>query len=171
MSRARPALPRTSNPTPPPRRRSARRSFGTPDDIRRYLTQWESTGVDQILLLPQNGNVPHEAICESQKLFFKEVMPEFRATQRKAPEGKGRPACASDRTRAQTQEAGRTADGEDHRQSVRQIRHIQRRGQSSELNGRRRKGRGTCRVPPHISGLLDDEAAGGDARPTGLRGL
>ncbi|MGO9060463.1 MAG: LLM class flavin-dependent oxidoreductase [Candidatus Binataceae bacterium] len=58
-------------------------SFGTPDDIRRYLTQWESTGVDQILLLPQNGNVPHEAICESQNLFFREVMPEFRERNEK----------------------------------------------------------------------------------------
>ena len=34
-------------------------------------------------MLPQNGNVPHEAICESQNLFFREVMPEFRERNEK----------------------------------------------------------------------------------------
>ncbi len=84
MSRARPAL--TENFKPNAAAAAAAvpgDSFGTPDDIRRYLTQWESTGVDQILLLPQNGNVSHEAICESQSLFFKEVMPEFRERNEK----------------------------------------------------------------------------------------
>jgi alkanesulfonate monooxygenase SsuD/methylene tetrahydromethanopterin reductase-like flavin-dependent oxidoreductase (luciferase family) len=57
--------------------------FGTPDEMRRYVAQWESTGVDQILLLAQNGNVPHEDICTSHELFFKEVAPEFQERNEK----------------------------------------------------------------------------------------
>jgi alkanesulfonate monooxygenase SsuD/methylene tetrahydromethanopterin reductase-like flavin-dependent oxidoreductase (luciferase family) len=52
-------------------------SFGTPDDLRHFMEQWEGTGVDLILLLPQNGNVPHEDICSSNEIFFREVAPQF----------------------------------------------------------------------------------------------
>ncbi len=62
---------------------TATEGFGTPDEIRKYLNTWEETGVDQILLLAQNGNVPHEAICSSHELFFKEVMPEYKERNQK----------------------------------------------------------------------------------------
>jgi alkanesulfonate monooxygenase SsuD/methylene tetrahydromethanopterin reductase-like flavin-dependent oxidoreductase (luciferase family) len=62
---------------------TAQDGFGTPAEIREYLKQWEGTGVDQILLLAQNGNVPHDAICSSHELFFKEVAPEYHAREEK----------------------------------------------------------------------------------------
>ncbi len=62
---------------------TAQDGFGTPDEIRSYLKQWEETGVDQILLLAQNGNVPHEAICSSHELFFKEIAPEYHEREEK----------------------------------------------------------------------------------------
>jgi alkanesulfonate monooxygenase SsuD/methylene tetrahydromethanopterin reductase-like flavin-dependent oxidoreductase (luciferase family) len=57
--------------------------FGTPDEIRSYLAQWEETGVDQILLLAQNGNVPHDAICSSHEMFFTQVAPEYHEREEK----------------------------------------------------------------------------------------
>ena len=51
--------------------------IGSPETIRRKLRRFESSHVDQIILLNQAGKNKHEHICESLELFAKEVMPEF----------------------------------------------------------------------------------------------
>jgi alkanesulfonate monooxygenase SsuD/methylene tetrahydromethanopterin reductase-like flavin-dependent oxidoreductase (luciferase family) len=55
--------------------------IGSPATIRERLRKFESSGVDQVILLNQAGNNTHEHICESLELFAKEVMPEFQARE------------------------------------------------------------------------------------------
>jgi alkanesulfonate monooxygenase SsuD/methylene tetrahydromethanopterin reductase-like flavin-dependent oxidoreductase (luciferase family) len=50
---------------------------GSPETIRRKLRRFETSHVDQIILLNQAGKNSHEHICESLELFAREVMPEF----------------------------------------------------------------------------------------------
>ncbi|HKD69445.1 MAG TPA: LLM class flavin-dependent oxidoreductase [Candidatus Binataceae bacterium] len=52
--------------------------FGTPKEARDAFRIWENTGIDQIMLLTQCGDMPHEATCESIELLGREVMQEFR---------------------------------------------------------------------------------------------
>lgn len=54
---------------------------GSPDTIRAKLRKFQSSNVDQIILLNQAGKNPHEHICEGLELFAKEVMPEFHAAE------------------------------------------------------------------------------------------
>ncbi len=54
---------------------------GSPDTIRAKLRKFETSNVDQIILLNQAGKNTHEHICESLELFAKEVMPEFHARE------------------------------------------------------------------------------------------
>ena len=51
--------------------------IGSPETIRNRLRKFETSHVDQIILLNQAGKNTHEHICESLELFAKEVMPEF----------------------------------------------------------------------------------------------
>jgi len=51
--------------------------IGSPDTIRRKLREYESTNVDQVILLNQSGKTRHDDICASLELFGREVMPEF----------------------------------------------------------------------------------------------
>jgi alkanesulfonate monooxygenase SsuD/methylene tetrahydromethanopterin reductase-like flavin-dependent oxidoreductase (luciferase family) len=51
--------------------------IGSPETIRRKLRRFETSHVDQIILLNQAGKNSHEHICESLELFASEVMPEF----------------------------------------------------------------------------------------------
>lgn len=53
--------------------------IGSPDTIRKRLRTFEDAHVDQIILLNQAGKTSHKDICDSLKLFAKEVMPEFHA--------------------------------------------------------------------------------------------
>jgi alkanesulfonate monooxygenase SsuD/methylene tetrahydromethanopterin reductase-like flavin-dependent oxidoreductase (luciferase family) len=57
--------------------------FGTPQEARNAFRVWEDTGIDQIMLLTQCGDMPHEATCESIELLGREVMPEFREREEK----------------------------------------------------------------------------------------
>ena len=50
---------------------------GSPETLRRKLRRFETSHVDQIILLNQAGRNRHEDICESLELFAREVMPEF----------------------------------------------------------------------------------------------
>ncbi len=52
--------------------------FGTPMEARDAFRVWEDGGIDQIMLLTQCGDMPHDATCESIELLGREVMPEFR---------------------------------------------------------------------------------------------
>ncbi|MBV8336896.1 MAG: LLM class flavin-dependent oxidoreductase, partial [Alphaproteobacteria bacterium] len=52
---------------------------GSPDSLRRKLRRFETSHIDQVILLNQAGNNTHEHICESLELFAREVMPEFHA--------------------------------------------------------------------------------------------
>jgi alkanesulfonate monooxygenase SsuD/methylene tetrahydromethanopterin reductase-like flavin-dependent oxidoreductase (luciferase family) len=51
--------------------------IGSPDTIRRKLHKFQSSNIDQVVLLNQAGRNTHEHICESLELFAREVMPEF----------------------------------------------------------------------------------------------
>ena len=51
--------------------------IGSPETIRRKLRKFQSSNIDQVVLLNQAGRNTHEHICESLELFAKEVMPEF----------------------------------------------------------------------------------------------
>ena len=53
--------------------------IGTPDDMRRHLSDLQKAGVDQVIFLQQAGRNSHENICEALQLFADEVMPEFKA--------------------------------------------------------------------------------------------
>ncbi|MBV8409714.1 MAG: LLM class flavin-dependent oxidoreductase [Alphaproteobacteria bacterium] len=53
--------------------------IGSPDTIRRKLRRFQTSNIDQVVLLNQAGRNTHEDICESLELFAKEVMPEFQA--------------------------------------------------------------------------------------------
>ena len=50
---------------------------GSPETLRRKLRRFETSHVDQIILLNQAGRNRHDHICESLELFAREVMPEF----------------------------------------------------------------------------------------------
>jgi alkanesulfonate monooxygenase SsuD/methylene tetrahydromethanopterin reductase-like flavin-dependent oxidoreductase (luciferase family) len=53
--------------------------IGSPETIRRKLRKFESSNIDQVILLNQAGRNTHEDICASLELFAAEVMPEFHA--------------------------------------------------------------------------------------------
>lgn len=53
--------------------------IGSPETIRRKLRKFESSHIDQVILLNQAGRNTHEDIYASLELFAKEVMPEFHA--------------------------------------------------------------------------------------------
>jgi hypothetical protein len=53
--------------------------IGSPDTIRKKLRKFETSHVDQIIMLNQAGKNTHEHICEGLELFAREVMPEFHA--------------------------------------------------------------------------------------------
>jgi alkanesulfonate monooxygenase SsuD/methylene tetrahydromethanopterin reductase-like flavin-dependent oxidoreductase (luciferase family) len=53
--------------------------IGSPETIRRKLRRFQTSNIDQVVLLNQAGRNTHEHICESLELFAKEVMPEFQA--------------------------------------------------------------------------------------------
>ena len=47
------------------------------EGVRRY----EALGIDQLICIVQVGRVTHDDICESLRLFGKEVIPQFRTVQ------------------------------------------------------------------------------------------
>jgi hypothetical protein len=53
--------------------------IGSPETIRRKLRKFESSHIDQVILLNQAGRNSHRDICDSLELFAEKVMPEFHA--------------------------------------------------------------------------------------------
>jgi len=53
--------------------------IGSPETLRLKLRKFETSHIDQVILLNQAGKNRHEHICESLELFAREVMPEFHA--------------------------------------------------------------------------------------------
>jgi len=53
--------------------------IGSPETLRRKLRKFETSNIDQVVLLNQAGRNTHEDICASLELFADEVMPEFHA--------------------------------------------------------------------------------------------
>jgi hypothetical protein len=49
--------------------------------LRRQLQKFQSSNIDQVILLFEAGKNSHQHICESLELFAKEVMPEFHAAE------------------------------------------------------------------------------------------
>jgi alkanesulfonate monooxygenase SsuD/methylene tetrahydromethanopterin reductase-like flavin-dependent oxidoreductase (luciferase family) len=62
--------------------------IGSPESLRERLHKWETTHVDQIILLNQAGMTAHEDIMDSLDLFAREVMPEFQANDDRHQEWK-----------------------------------------------------------------------------------
>jgi hypothetical protein len=55
--------------------------IGSPETLRRKLRKFETSNIDQVILLNQAGRNTHRDICDSLELFAREVMPEFHANQ------------------------------------------------------------------------------------------
>ena len=53
--------------------------IGSPETLRRKLRKFETSHIDQVILLNQAGRNTHQDICDSLELFAREVMPEFHA--------------------------------------------------------------------------------------------
>ena len=53
--------------------------IGSPETIRRKLRKFESSNIDQVILLNQAGRNSHQDIRDSLELFAETVMPEFHA--------------------------------------------------------------------------------------------
>jgi hypothetical protein len=51
--------------------------IGSPETLRKKLAKFETSHIDQVILLNQAGKNTHEHICESLELFGREVIPEF----------------------------------------------------------------------------------------------
>lgn len=51
---------------------------GTPDTVVDGVRRYESLGIDQLICIVQVGRIPHDDICDSLRLFGKEVIPRFR---------------------------------------------------------------------------------------------
>ncbi len=62
--------------------------IGSPETIRRKLRKFETSNVDQVILLNQAGKNKHQDICDSLELFSKEVMPEFHGREAEHQEWK-----------------------------------------------------------------------------------
>ena len=62
--------------------------IGSPETLRRKLRRFETSNIDQVILLNQAGKNAHEHICESLELFAKEVMPEFHGNEQAHQEWK-----------------------------------------------------------------------------------
>ncbi len=56
--------------------------IGSPQQVRETLLKYEKAGVDQVVFIQQGGRNDHEHICESLRLFAREVMPEFAERER-----------------------------------------------------------------------------------------
>ena len=52
-------------------------AMGDPDTVIKVLKKYEEAGVDQILCFMQMGNLPHQRIMDSIKLFSRYVIPYF----------------------------------------------------------------------------------------------
>ena len=52
--------------------------IGTPEDMRRHLSDLQEAGVDQVVFLQQAGRNSHQNICESLQLFAQTVMEDFK---------------------------------------------------------------------------------------------
>jgi alkanesulfonate monooxygenase SsuD/methylene tetrahydromethanopterin reductase-like flavin-dependent oxidoreductase (luciferase family) len=61
---------------------------GSPETLRRKLRKYESSNIDQVILLNQAGSNTHEDICASLELFAREVMPEFHGREAEHQEWK-----------------------------------------------------------------------------------
>jgi alkanesulfonate monooxygenase SsuD/methylene tetrahydromethanopterin reductase-like flavin-dependent oxidoreductase (luciferase family) len=67
-----------SNPMGLPGLDGSNSCVGSPDQIRKRLSEFEEAGVDQVVFISQAGNNKHEDICASLDLFAGKVMPEFK---------------------------------------------------------------------------------------------
>jgi alkanesulfonate monooxygenase SsuD/methylene tetrahydromethanopterin reductase-like flavin-dependent oxidoreductase (luciferase family) len=52
-------------------------SVGTPDQVRDVFRRFEAAGVDQLSLIVQHGDLPHEMVMETIDLIGSKVLPDF----------------------------------------------------------------------------------------------
>ncbi|MGH9273584.1 MAG: LLM class flavin-dependent oxidoreductase [Acidimicrobiales bacterium] len=52
---------------------------GTPEKVLQGVRRYEELGIDQLICIVQVGRVSHDDICDSLRLFGKEVLPQVRA--------------------------------------------------------------------------------------------
>ena len=53
-------------------------TVGTPEQARELMRSYQDMGCDEVLFMAQMGNIAHEDVCESLRMFADEVMPEFK---------------------------------------------------------------------------------------------
>jgi len=54
---------------------------GDPESCIAALKKHEATGIDQMMIMMQTENVPHEKVMKSIELFGKYVIPEFKKSE------------------------------------------------------------------------------------------
>lgn len=54
---------------------------GTPDSVQAGVQRYADLGVDQLICIVQVGRVRHDDICDSLRLFGKEIIPKFRPAE------------------------------------------------------------------------------------------
>ena len=64
-----------------PKERGPTGCIGSPDQVRDTLRIYEEAGVDQVVFIQQGGRNRHEHICDSLRLFAREVLPEFKSRE------------------------------------------------------------------------------------------
>jgi alkanesulfonate monooxygenase SsuD/methylene tetrahydromethanopterin reductase-like flavin-dependent oxidoreductase (luciferase family) len=52
-------------------------AMGKPDTVIQVLRKYQETGVDQVLCFMQMGNLAHERIMHSIRLFGRHIIPAF----------------------------------------------------------------------------------------------
>lgn len=58
-----------------------RNALGTPDELRQQMRVLSDAGIDQIIFIQQAGNIAHDEVLASMRLFAERVMPEFHAEE------------------------------------------------------------------------------------------
>jgi alkanesulfonate monooxygenase SsuD/methylene tetrahydromethanopterin reductase-like flavin-dependent oxidoreductase (luciferase family) len=51
---------------------------GSPDEVTRTMKRFEDIGLDQLVLVPVVGRMPHETVLESMRILGERVLPHFR---------------------------------------------------------------------------------------------
>jgi len=60
---------------------AGRGGIGTPEQVAAHIRRYENVGIDQVIFVQQSGNNRHEHICDSLRVFGRDVLPEFKARE------------------------------------------------------------------------------------------
>lgn len=60
---------------------AGRGGIGTPAQVAEHIRRYERVGIDQVIFVQASGRNRHEHICDSLRIFGRDVLPEFRARE------------------------------------------------------------------------------------------